>query len=213
MFSRVQTRWAGAVRPDWTVTVTDPAEPSGLSREELARSDDRALVRAAVAGSREAFDLIVERHRRGIYQLCHRYVGRHEDASDLAQDVFVRAYRGLARFKGDASLGTWLYRIAVNVCLNRLSTRTPEISPPSRFVGMPDPTDDPARALARSEQARRVRRAIARLPKRQRTVLLLRVYQELSHQDIARVVGSSVGAVKANFFHALANLRKWLQEP
>ena len=86
---------------------------------------DADLVEAALAGSREAFDAIVERHRRNVYQLCYRFVGNEADAADLAQDVFVRAYRGLKNFKGQASIGTWLYRIGVNVCLNRLASKTP----------------------------------------------------------------------------------------
>src|SRR5438093_10403224 len=90
----------------------------------LAELDEPALVEACLAGRREAFDLIVERHRRPVYQLCYRFVGNHEDASDLAQDVFVRAYRGLRRFRGQSSLGTWLYRIGVNVCLNRVATKS-----------------------------------------------------------------------------------------
>ena len=76
--------------------------------------------RACLAGRAGAFDLIVERHRRPVYQLCYRFVGNHEDASDLSQDVFLRAYRGLRSFRGQSSLGTWLYRIGVNVCLNRV---------------------------------------------------------------------------------------------
>ena len=66
---------------------------------------------------------IVERHWRNVYHLCYRLVGNHEDASDLAQDVFVRAFKGLHRFKGDSSLGTWLHRVGVNVCLNRLAVK------------------------------------------------------------------------------------------
>ena len=84
------------------------------STADLASADDGALVEAFVAGRTEAFDLIVERHRRHVYQVCYRFVGNHEDASDLAQDVFVRAFKGLQRFKGQSSLGTWLYRVAVN---------------------------------------------------------------------------------------------------
>ena len=90
----------------------------------LAELDERALVDACLAGRAGAFDLIVERHRRAVYQLCYRFVGNHEDASDLSQDVFLRAYRGLRSFRGQSSLATWLYRIGVNVCLNRVSAKT-----------------------------------------------------------------------------------------
>src|SRR5262245_17259307 len=74
----------------------------------LAELDERALVDACLAARPGAFDLIVERHKRQVYQLCYRFVGNHEDASDLSQDVFLRAYRGLNRFRGQASLATWL---------------------------------------------------------------------------------------------------------
>src|SRR5882672_10722819 len=93
----------------------------GAALEEL---DEPTLVAACVAGRPGAFDLIVERHRRPVYQLCYRFVGNHEDASDLSQDVFLRAYRGLSAFRGGSSLATWLYRIGVNVCLNRVGRKT-----------------------------------------------------------------------------------------
>jgi RNA polymerase sigma-70 factor (ECF subfamily) len=185
-----------------------PATPPGLQD-----ADDGAILRAVVAGDRDAFSLIVERHRRAVYQLCYRYVAHHEDASDLAQEVFLRAYRGLARFKGQASFKTWLYRIAVNVCLNRVAVRPRETEPVEEGRDVDPRAPDPAAAVQREETRRRVRSAIARLPKRQRAVLLLRVYQELPHQEIAAILGGSTGAVKANFFHALGNLRKLLQEP
>src|SRR5712671_4158669 len=91
----------------------------------LEQLDEQALVEACLAQRAGAFDLIVDRHRRAVYQLCYRFVGNHEDASDLSQDVFLRAYRGLKSLRGGSSLGTWLYRIGVNVCLNRVSVKKP----------------------------------------------------------------------------------------
>ena len=172
-------------------------------------ADDPTLVRAAVAGSRDAFDVLVERHRRVVYRVCYRFVSNHEDASDLAQDVFVRAYRGLAAYKGDAAFGTWLYRIAVNTSLNRVSLKTPQMEDiaADRHVS---PVEAPDRGVDRDEQATHVRRAIARLPPKQRATVILRMYHELPHEQIARILGSSVGAVKANFFHALRNLKRLL---
>src|SRR5262249_59709529 len=89
--------------------------------------DERALVEACLRGQSAAFDVIVERHRRSVYLLCYRFVSNHEDASDLSQDVFLRAYRGLRSFRGQSSLATWLYRIGVNVCLNRVTAKVPQI--------------------------------------------------------------------------------------
>jgi len=179
----------------------------------LATLDERALVEACLAGRADAFDVIVERHQRSVYQLCYRFVGNHEDASDLAQDVFLRAYRGLRRFRGHSSIGTWLYRIGVNVCLNRVASKAPR-------GALTEPIDDrqfadtgaesASERLLRGERAARVRAAIAQLPRKQRATLVLRMYHDLSHQEIAEILGSSVGAVKANFFHALGNLKKIL---
>ena len=196
----------------WQVTVTrdrtDSARPQTVPLEDAA--DDRALVAACLGGRRDAFDLIVERHQRQVYQLCYRFAGNHEDASDLAQDVFIRAYRGLHSFKGQAAFSTWLYRIGVNVCLNRVGSRTQKWTTLDA-ADQPDLRIERADArILRGERAATVRAAIARLPNKQRAALILRVYHDLPHDEIARIVGTSVGAVKANFFHALANLKKLL---
>ena len=183
----------------WTVALVKP----------LAELDDVDLVSAAVGGNREAFDVIVARHRRAVYQVCHRFVNNHEDASDLAQDAFVRAWRGMKNFKGQSALSTWLYRIAVNVCLNRVSARTVATEPIESTELVADARIEGAQhAMIREERAVAVRKAIAELPRKQRATLILRAYHDLSHQQIADILGSSVGAVKANFFHALANLKK-----
>jgi RNA polymerase sigma-70 factor, ECF subfamily len=196
--------------PTWNITVTRPDAPPAIDEapDGLSAADDATLVRAFLGGRREAFDVIVERHRRQVYQLCYRFTGNHEDASDLAQDVFVRAFRGLKNFKGQASLGTWLYRIGVNVSLNRAAVKKPVVEPiePDRHVDAR--ARDPLDGLLQSEHAEQVRAAIRQLPPKQRATLILRVYHELPHEEIARALGSSVGAVKANFFHALGNLRR-----
>ena len=195
-----RTWWATSER-GYKVTVANPT--------------DAELVAASLAGDREAFDVIVERHRRHVYQLCYRFVGNHEDASDLAQDVFIRAFRGLKTFKGDASLGTWLYRIAVNASLNKVGAKRPRpvsldpliLAADERLVSA---AESPTDALLRDERAAHVRAAIARLPRKQRATLILRVYHDLPHEQIAAILGSSVGAAKANLFHALNNLKKLL---
>jgi RNA polymerase sigma-70 factor (ECF subfamily) len=188
-----------------------PEHSAAGAAGRLDDADDRTLVAAFLGGRREAFDVIVERHRRHVYQLCYRFAGNHEDASDLAQDVFVRAFKGLRNFKGDASLGTWLYRVGVNACLNRLAVKRPLTEPIEAAPHVDERIEDPLDRLMRGEQATRVRAAIQRLPPKQRATLLLRVYQDLPHEQIARILGSSVGAVKANFFHALGNLRKLME--
>ena len=196
--------------PRTAVARTSGTQPDTRSAAELATLTDPELVDACRAGHRSAFDVIVERHRRPVYQLCYRFVGNHEDASDLSQDVFLRAYRGLASFRGGSSLATWLYRIGVNACLNRVSVKKPQTEDLDARQHVDTRTELPSDRVLREERGARVREAIAHLPPRQRATLVLRMYQELSHEEIAGVLGSSVGAVKANFFHALNNLRKLL---
>jgi len=176
----------------------------------LAELDEVALVAACLDGRTGAFDLIVERHRRPVYQLCYRFVRNREDASDLSQDVFLRAFRGLRNFRGQSSLATWLYRIGVNVCLNRMSAKTPASESIDDRQHIDVRSESASDRVLRTERGARVRAAIAMLPRKQRATLVLRMYHEMSHQEIADVLGSSVGAVKANFFHALGNLKKRL---
>ena len=170
-----------------------------------------ALVDACLAGRPGAFDLIVERHRRHVYQLCYRFVGNHEDASDLSQDVFIRAYRGLRNFRGQSSLA----HLAVPDRRQRLPqpgrhARRRATEPIEDRQHVDTRAESAADHLLKGERAARVRRAIAQLPRKQRATLILRMYHELSHREIADMLGSSVGAVKANFFHALGNLKKLL---
>jgi RNA polymerase sigma-70 factor (ECF subfamily) len=199
MLSGAERIWTARAEPDWTVTVV---------------GDDRELARAAVAGDREAFSLLVERHQRTVFQLCYRFVGRQEEARDLAQDVFVRAWRGLRGFKEQSAFSTWLYRIGVNVCLNRVTAKAPRLDamePLDEAASADTRAEDPSEGIDRSRRAALVRIAIAKLPPKQRATLVLRVYHELPHERIAEILGSSVGASKANFFHALANLKKLLE--
>jgi RNA polymerase sigma-70 factor (ECF subfamily) len=180
-----------------------------LEHVEEAATDSE-LVRAVQAGDRAAFEALVRRHERQIYQLCYRFVGSHEDASELAQDAFVRAWRSIAGFKADSAFSTWLYRIAVNVCLNRKALKAAPVDPSADVHRMASPAEPPDGALLREEEAARIRRAIRHLPDRQRATLVLRAYHDLPHEQIAHVLGTTVGASKTNFFHALKNLKRLL---
>lgn len=171
---------------------------------------DEELVRACVGGDRSAFDVLVVRHQRQIYRLCYRFVGDHADAAELAQDAFVRAYRALPKFEQSAKFTTWLHRIAVNVCLDRISAKAPRLEPlEAQLTAGGDRADE---LMVREERAARVRSAIAQLPDKQRATLILRAYHELPHEEIARIVGGSAGSSKTNFFHALTRLKKLLEK-
>ena len=198
---------------DWDVTVVRQSAAAAPDDPALHTLHEAELVAACLEQRPGAFDVIVERHQRAIYQICYRFMGNHEDASDLTQDVFLRAYRGLRNFKGKAALGTWLHRIAVNACLNRVAVKTPKSEAFEEHHHIDMRTESAPDRLLRDERAARVRAAVAKLPPKQRTALMLRTYKEMSHQDIAAALGTSVGAAKANMFHALQNLKKLLGEP
>jgi RNA polymerase sigma-70 factor, ECF subfamily len=201
--------WTNGDVLEWRVTVIRPPASSG-ALTPLEGLDDGALVDACRAGRRDAFDLIVGRHQRAVYQICYRFVGNHADASDLTQDAFLRAWRGLAGFKRESSVRTWLYRIAVNTCLNRLAVKVPPMRDVDGLALVDHASEGAAASVLRAERAARVRRAIMDLPDKQRATVILRIYQDLPHQQIAELLGNSVGSVKANLFHALKNLRRLL---
>jgi RNA polymerase sigma-70 factor (ECF subfamily) len=175
---------------------------------ELERQAERDAIAASKRGEREAFDVLVARYQRTVYRLCYRYVNNHEDANDLAQEVFLKAWRAIGRFRGESAFSTWLYRIAVNACLNFRALRRPETRElPETLL---DPQPGALALVERQDDASRVRAAVSRLPDRQRATLILKVFHDLSHEEVASILGSSVGTAKANLFHALANLRREL---
>ena len=195
--------------------MTSPALalPLGLAAASVSpegaaspREAEREAVEACRRGEREAFDRLVERYQRDVYRLCYRYVNNHEDANDLAQEVFLKAWRAIGRFRGDSSFRTWLYRIGVNACLNFRALRRPVTQ--ELPEALEDPRPGAAVRVERGDEARRVRAAVSRLPEKQRATLILKIYHDLTHEEVAQVLGSTVGTVKANLFHALGNLRR-----
>ncbi|MCI0657640.1 MAG: RNA polymerase sigma factor [Acidobacteria bacterium] len=168
---------------------------------------DLELVRRFQEGDEGAFDQLVEAHRREIYRLAYRLLGNHADADDMAQEAFLRIYRSLGRFRGEASFRTWATRIVLNLVTDRrreLATHRPT------SLEELGPAEHPFEAGKQGGfmQEEVLRRAVGRLPKRQRETLILRVFQEMKFQEIAAVMGCTVGTAKANFFHALRGLRQ-----
>ena len=159
------------------------------------------LVRRFQAGDAEAFDELVLRHRRGVYQIAYRLCGNHADADDLSQEAFLRAYRGLRRFRGEAMFRTWLTRIVLNLAVNFRTARRATLSL-EEAAGA-----EGGRGALEAALRGQVRRAIGALAPRQRQVLMLKVYGGLKFVEIARAAGMSVGTAKATFFQAVQRLR------
>ena len=203
VLAAIGSGWSGSRLVPASSTHANPGDSQDYS-------SDTELVTACVGGRPGAFAILMERYQRRVYAVCYRFVGNHEDASDLSQEVFLRVHRGLQRFKGNAALATWVYRIAVNVSLSHVNRKPPRTEPIETDRLLDQQAVSPVELVARGQRSERVRSAIAALPDRQRATLILRVYHDLSHHEIAEMLGSSVGAVKANVFHALAKLRKQL---
>jgi RNA polymerase sigma-70 factor, ECF subfamily len=165
------------------------------------REGDGELVARFLRGEAAAFEELVRSHRLAVYRLAYRLLGNHEDADDVSQEAFLRAYRALPGFRGEASFRTWITRIVINLALNARRTRLMTV-PIEETTAPPGGPSGPETAL-RSE----VRRAVGGLPRRQRQVLILKVYEGMKFTEIAQAAGMSVGTAKATFFQAVRNLR------
>jgi RNA polymerase sigma-70 factor, ECF subfamily len=167
---------------------------------------DRELAERFQGGDRAAFDQIVRRHQRGVWQLVRRYVKREADASDVTQLAFVRAYRGLGSFRGAASVRSWLYRIAINCALSWLRDHRREEPTELAEDALTDANPAPALLMV-GEEGARLRGAIAQLPPKQKLVLELRVFDDLSFKEVAELADCTENTAKVNFHYAVKRLR------
>lgn len=180
--------------------------------------DDAELIRLCLDGDRTAFDQLVSRYHRGIYNMVHRMLGNPEDASDLTQEAFLRAYSRLDTFRVGASFLAWIRRIAANLCIDHLRRqRQPTVSLDERLEsgleeanGRPDAS--PADALEMAEDSRRVLSAVQKLPAKQRMVLVMRHIEGLSVEEIARALRLPLGTVKVNLFRGRRAVREMVGE-
>ena len=167
--------------------------------------DDPALVARFQRGDEDAFDLLVERHRRRVYSLACRLASPAE-ADDLAQEIFIAAYRALPSFRGDASFSTWIYRIAVHICSHHLRKRRLETTELDEQQADCEREHDPMRAAMSGELREHVRRAIETLPYKLKLVVVLRDLHGLSYEEIAEVVNCPIGTVRSRLHYATQRL-------
>jgi RNA polymerase sigma-70 factor (ECF subfamily) len=180
---------------------------------------DEELVARATAGDLDSFNQLVTRWERPIYALAYRTLGREEDARDVVQEAFLRAYRGLRGFKGQAKFSSWLYRITLNLCRDwiRRERRAPVVQVPEGTdpVDLADQRASPAESVedlvARREMSRAVARAMADLPEEQRLAILLKEYHGLTFQEIADMLNCPLSTVKTRLYQGLTMLRRRLE--
>jgi RNA polymerase sigma factor (sigma-70 family) len=182
-------------------------EAKKMENEEKAQE----LIAGFKQGEEKAFNELVNLYKKRVFHLVLRMVRNREDAMDLTQEVFVKAFHSLKDFRGESGFSTWLHRIAVNLCLN-FTQRDKFRS----FISLPDlaqpvaSSDSPLRDFEKKELDLAIDKTVLSLPKMQRTVFVLRHYQELPYLEIAKVLGKSEGTVKANYFQAVTKLKKAL---
>jgi len=172
---------------------------------------DAELVERYLAGDTAAFDEIMVRYERQIYRVCYRFVDNREDAMDLTQEVFIKAFEHLGTFRRESSLKTWLYRIAMNHCINHVKKHSQEFVEVTEYTGSVHSTVQ--HQLEEREQREQFRRLVKMLPPKQKAILEMRINEQLSYEEIARVSGRSISTIKASVFFALEKLRKLVKDP
>ncbi|CTP82534.1 RNA polymerase sigma factor RpoE [Xanthomonas graminis] len=178
---------------------------------EIPQELDLELVRRVQRGESAAFDVLVRKYQHRIVGLIGRYIADWSECQDVAQDTFIRAYRAIGNFRGDAQFSTWLHRIAVNTAKNYLVAHNRR--PPTDDVDVLDAeqfdsgtrlrdTDTPERELMRQELEQTVMKAVNALPEELRTAITLREVDGMSYEDIAQKMGCPIGTVRSRIFRA-----------
>jgi RNA polymerase sigma-70 factor, ECF subfamily len=187
--------------------------------EQIAEGNDASRVAEVLAGDREAFRGLVDRHSRSIFRLAFRMTGNEQDAEEVVQETFLRAYRALGRFESRANFSTWLYRIAVNCSRDLLRRRRPDVErrEPDDLEGnpavleLPDPAATPDRLLLSAELSTQVQQAMGTLSVTERAAFLMRHFEGLSIGEIGSALGLGDGATKNSVFRAVQKLRRALE--
>lgn len=185
----------------------------------MTREQEAAVIQSVLDGDVNAFETLVKEYEKNVYNLALRMTGNSEDAADMSQEAFIKAYNSLSSFRGDSKFSVWLYRIVSNVCLDYLRSRTrkPTVSLSTENddgeeveLDIADESQSPELLLDRSLTRDAVRRGLAALPPDHREILLLREIQGLSYEEIATALGLEAGTVKSRIFRARKKLCSFL---
>jgi RNA polymerase sigma-70 factor (ECF subfamily) len=177
---------------------------------------DTDLVTRAAGGDHTAFDLLVERHRAMVYRVAYQFAGNHHDAEDIAQEVFIKVYRSLDRFRQDAQLTSWMYRITMNACIDHKRRHAPAGAAPFgeeaelKMLNTPEEAPGPEETTYGGELGEVLEQEVQRLPPGQRVVFVMRHHQGLKLGEIAKALGLAEGTVKRQLHAAVHRLRQAL---
>jgi RNA polymerase sigma-70 factor (ECF subfamily) len=192
-----------------------------MTVKDYSSADDRTLVQAAQQGEMAAFEELVARHRDKIYARAYSMMRNDEEAVDLSQEAWVKGWQRLRQFQGDASFGTWMTRVVINLCLDQLRKhkrqRTESIEAMDEESGgverhMPVVTVNPTAGLERTELRQRIDRALGLLSHEHRTVLVLHEFEDMEYKEIAKTMGCSIGTVMSRLFYARRKLAALLAD-
>jgi len=184
----------------------------------MHKTDDLDLINRFKGGDASAFDEIIFKYQDKIYNLCYHMLGNSHDTEDAAQDVFLKAYQSLNKFKPDASLHTWLYRIAVNTCIDYkrkpfFESLFKSSKEGDEFVAdHPSYSPSPERLYESEQIGKAIHLALGRLSEKLRTVIVLKEIEGLSYGEIAEVLGVSIGTVKSRISRAREELKELLKK-
>jgi RNA polymerase sigma-70 factor (ECF subfamily) len=181
-------------------------------------SADTDLISRAAGGDPSAFQALVERHRSMVYRVAYQFAGNHHDAEDIAQEVFIKVYRSLDRFRQDAQLTSWMYRIVMNACIDHRRRQRPAIAAPfgdeaeQRMLNTPEDKPGPEDRAYAGELGHVLENEIGRLPNGQRIVFVMRHHQGMKLCEIAEALGLAEGTVKRQLHAAVHRLRQALTQ-
>jgi RNA polymerase sigma-70 factor, ECF subfamily len=179
-------------------------------------SSDTDLISRAAGGDPSAFQVLVERHRAMVYRVAYQFAGNHHDAEDIAQDVFIKVYRSLDRFRQDAQLTSWMYRIVMNACIDHRRRHRPGVAAPfgeeaqQKMLNTPEDRPGPEDRAYAGELGQVLESEIGRLPNGQRVVFIMRHHQGMKLCEIADALGLAEGTVKRQLHAAVHRLRQAL---
>lgn len=180
-----------------------------LALSKYRELSDEEVVKLVKTGQVEPYDELVRRNEVRIHDLCYKMVKNYDDARDMAQETFLKAYRNINKFDGRSKFSTWLYRIAVNNCLNFLKRQRPTEEIQENIIEAPK--NNPVEIYKRKRAKELVYEAVGKLPNVQKTVFTLRAFEDLPYQEISEILKKPLSTVKVNYHLAVKNLKNMLK--